>query len=135
MRSHMEEVAKMLDVAVGEVFRIDEGAFILPKYYQFTEVGFLQSEDRVMWSTAKSADLFRLLVGFCSVVKLPWRPKVGDFYYVPRPDLKELYTTLRWEGTENDLHRYEHGLVYKLASTAIESAEKVLDTANGGIYS
>lgn len=134
MRGHMEEVAKILDVAVGEVFRIGEGAFIPPRYYQFTEVGFLQSEDRVMWSTAKSADLFHLLVGSRLVVKLPWRPKIGDFYYVPRPDLKELYSTLIWEGTEDDLHRYEHGLVHKLVSTAVESAGKVLDTANGGIY-
>lgn len=134
MCSHMEEVAKILNVAVGEVFRIGEGAFTIAKYYQFTETGFLQSEDRVSWMSAKSIDLFRLLNGSCSVVKLPWKPKVGEWYYVPRPDLIKLHTAIIWEGTENDLHRYEHGLVHKLASTAIESAEKVLDTANGGIY-
>ena len=130
----MEEVAKILNVAVGEVFRIGEGAFTIAKYYQFTETGFLQSEDRVSWMSAKSIDLFRLLNGSCSVVKLPWKPSINDFYYVARPDLTTLYDTYKWLGTETDIFRYEHGLVHKLASTAIESAEKVLETMKGVVY-
>lgn len=130
----MKEVAKILNVAVGEVFRIKDGAFTTAKYYQFTETGFLQSEDRVSWMSAKSVDLFRLLAGPCSVVKLPWKPRVSDFYYVPRPDLTNLYNTYKWYDTETDIFRYEHGLVHKLASTAIESAKKILETTKGEIY-
>lgn len=130
----MEEVAKILNVAVGEVFRIGEGAFTTAKYYQFTKTGFLQSEDSVSWMSAKSIDLFRLLNGSCSVVKLPWKPRISDFYYVPRPDLTGLYDTRKWYGTETDIFKYEHGLVCKLASTAIESAKKMLETTKGETY-
>lgn len=127
----MKEVAKILNVAVGEVFHIGEGAFTTAKYYQFTETGFLQSEDRVSWMSAKSVDLFRLLNGSCSVVKLPWKPKNGEVYFTPRMDSPSKYGTVRWVGNETDLYRYEHGQVYKSATTAIVARNKMLNAVEG----
>lgn len=72
-KNHMEEVAKMLGVELGEVFRIGEGAFATITYYQFTRTRFLQSKDGNGWTCGRALDLFRLLNGSCPVIKMEQR--------------------------------------------------------------
>ncbi len=72
-KNHMEEVAKMLGVELGEVFRIGEGAFPTITFYQFTKTRFLQSKDCDSWTCARAIDLFRLLNGSCPVIKMQQR--------------------------------------------------------------
>ena len=53
-------------------------------YYQFTnKKGFETSLDGIKWKTAAAEVLRDILMGDIRIVKLPWKPKTGEKYYVP----------------------------------------------------
>lgn len=73
------EIARMLGVELGEEFKIKgrEGAI-----YKFIVDGLLVSDDDAekVYTTA-NMPLVGLVRGDIEVVKLPWKPKEGEFYY------------------------------------------------------
>lgn len=71
-RNHMNDVANMFGLKLGEKFDI-EGNDDSPFY--FTEKGIVNKQCKTV------AFLESLIRGECKVVKKPWIPKNGDFYY------------------------------------------------------
>ena len=133
MTNHMAEVAQMLGVELGEVFKVtDDDSGKYHNYYKFTEKkGIEVSEDNVKWEadTAGTLVLKWLLIGVARIIKLPWRPSRGDVYYMPSVTSIGKYIKLFWTGSRNDEGSYQQGLVLRTKKEAVELAEEMLDVA------
>lgn len=134
-KNHMAEVAKILGVELGEPFKITSGIQDdYQSYYRFTENNcFETSYDGVEWKTTIAAVLLKhILMGDIRIVKLPWKPREGEKYYVPRiairPEDRHYY--YYWDNDGVDIKRYDMGLVCKTPEEAIALTEKMLAAIN-----
>ena len=129
----MIEVAQMLGVELGEVFKVtDDDSGKYHNYYKFTEKkGIEVSEDNVKWETDTTEVLVLkwLLIGVARIIKLPWKPSRGDVYYMPSVTSIGKYIKLFWTGSRNDEGSYQQGLVLRTKKEAVELAEEMLDVA------
>lgn len=73
----MPEVAKLLDVEVGETFSINQTSPLT--IFRFTDKCLQSSTGSGIWITANSATLYQLLDGRLSIHKLPWKPQKFEF--------------------------------------------------------
>lgn len=73
------QIAKMLGVELGEEFKINEYDEIT---FKFAENGIMSrfNEEGAEWTTTY-ATLNKLLRGEIEIVKLPWKPNMGEEYY------------------------------------------------------
>lgn len=130
-KNHMAEVAKILGVELGEPFKITSGIKDdYQSYYRFTENNcFETSYDGVEWKTTIAAVLLKhILMGDIRIVKLPWRPRKGEKYYVPRiaiqPEDRHYY--YYWDNSGVDIKSYDMGIVCKTKEEATKLANKML---------
>ena len=80
--------------------------------------------------TDDSCALTRLLGGTARVIKLPWKPKVGETYYMPwLYDCDLDCIDIIWNGTSFDEKRYAAGFVCHTMKEALELAGKMLAVA------
>lgn len=77
MKNLMPEVAKLLGVEIGEEFKVKYGNSDNGHTYRITEKGIID-ENELFYS----GTLHYLLLGECSTVKLPWKPKNDDDYWI-----------------------------------------------------
>ena len=130
-KNHMAEVAKIFGVELGESFKLtDDTHGDYHRYYQFTDKkGFETSVDGVKWETATAIVLRGILMGDIRIIKLPWRPREGEKYYVPRiaiqPEDRHYY--YYWDNDGVDIKRYDMGIVCKTKEEAIALTEKMLE--------
>ena len=131
MTSHMKEVAKLLGVELGEVFFIKEYPSDSKIYLKFTENGLEQSLDKDSWTKATGRVWERIITGALKINKLPWKPREGEKYYVPRiairPEDRHYY--YYWDNSGVDIKRYDMGIVCKTPEEAIALTEKMLAVA------
>ena len=134
-KNHMAEVAKIFGVELGESFKITSGIQDdYQSYYRFTESSGIEiSDDGVTWKMTSVATLLKyLLMGDIRIVKLPWRPREGEKYYVPRiavrPEDRHYY--YYWDNDGVDIKRYDMGIVCKTPEEAIALTEKMLVAIN-----
>ena len=136
MINHMAEVAQMLGVELGEVFKVtDDDSGKYHNYYKFTEKkGIEVSEDNVKWEadTAGTLVLKWLLIGVARIIKLPWEPQKGEKYYIPcigaQPEY--MYSVNHWDNDDIDKKYYHMGIVCKTKEEAIVLTEKMLEAIN-----
>ena len=133
-KNHMAEVAKIFGVELGESFKITsntQGDY--HNYYRFTENNCLEiSDDGVEWKTTIAAVLLKhILMGDIRIVKLPWKPREGEKYYVPRIAIRpeDRHYCYYWDNSGADIKRYDMGLVCKTPEEAIALTEKMLAVA------
>ena len=131
--NHMAEVAKMFGVELGESFKITsdtQGDY--QNYYRFTENNCLEfSDDGVEWKTTIVAVLLKhILMGDIRIVKLPWKPRKGEKYYIPyiSTQQKGMHVTYYWNNDHIDIEHYRMGLVCKTPEEAIAITMRMLDT-------
>ena len=134
-KNYMAEVAKLLGVELGESFKISSDTQgDCQNYYRFTENNCLEfSDDGVEWKMTTAAVLLKyILMGDIRIVKLPWKPREGEKYYVPRiairPEDRHYY--YYWDNDGVDIKRYDMGLVCKTPEEAIALTEKMLEAIN-----
>ena len=131
MTSHMKEVAKLLGVELGEVFFIKEYPSDSKIYLKFTENGLEQSLDKDSWTKATGRVWERIITGALKINKLPWKPREGEKYYVPRiavqPEDRHFY--YYWTYDDINIKHYHMGLVCKTPEEAIALTEKMLAVA------
>lgn len=131
MANHIGEVAQMLGVEIGEAFKVTDdtyGAYQL--YHRFTESNGIEiSDDGVTWETAKAIVLKCLLMGDARIVKLPWKPKMGETYYTSDIFDQDLWDYYLWDDDKRDEELYKRGLVFKTKKEAIEMSKKMLAVA------
>lgn len=134
-KNHMAEVAKIFGVELGEPFKITSGIQDdYQSYYRFTENNcFETSYDGVEWKTTIAAVLLKyILMGDIRIVKLPWRPREGEKYYIPyiSTQQKGMHVTYYWNNDHIDIEHYRMGLVCKTPEEAVALTEKMLVAIN-----
>ncbi len=132
MANHMTEVAQMLGVEIGEVFKITDDTYgIRQSYYRLTEENGCEiSDDNTSWVTVSAEVLKWLIMGDVRISKLPWKPHNGEFYFSPSPTRKSLRECLAWVGGENDNYRLNRGFVFRTPDEAVAVARKMLVAIN-----
>lgn len=123
----MPEVAKLLDVEVGETFSINQTSPLT--IFRFTDKCLQSSTGSGIWITANSATLYQLLDGRLSIRKLPWKPTKGEKYYVSDIFDRDLWDCYLWDDEENDKELYKRGVVFKTKEEAIEMSKRMLAVA------
>lgn len=135
-KNYMAEVAGLFGVELGEVFKVtDDDSGKYHNYYRFTEKkGIEVSEDNVKWEadTAEVLVLKWLLMGDLRIIKLPWKPREGEKYYVPRIAIRpyDRHYWYYWDNSGVDIKRYDMGIVCKTPEEAIALTEKMLEAIN-----
>ena len=134
-KNYMAEVAGLFGVELGESFKITsdtEGDY--QNYYRFTENNCIEfSDDGVEWKTTIAAVLLKhILMGDIRIVKLPWKPREGEKYYVPRIAIRpyDRHCYYYWDNSGVDIKRYDMGIVCKTPEEAIALTEKMLVAIN-----
>lgn len=134
MANHIAEVSKILGVELGEPFKItDDTHANYRRYYRFTEkVGIEASDDGVEWEMTTAGALKCLLMGYVRIVKLPWKPKIGENYYVPFMHYSEpkMFIQYRWRDSDRDNKFYRFGSVCQTKDEAIALMKKMLAAIN-----
>lgn len=106
----MQDVARMLGVELEEEFNIKDSRV----FYKIANKG-LYYKFNTTWYPS-SNDLFvKLIMGKVEIIKLPWKPKVGDVYYRPRDyhtAFSEAVTDF-WRDTVNDFALKEAGMIFR----------------------
>ena len=118
--NHMKEVAHMLGVELGERFKVSgmDGRFWID------EIGLCVEDDKGDYDL--NALLAALLTGRSKIVHLPYKPKIGDAYYL---NTRFGETHHEWVEDDNlfDLMIIKLGKVYRTEEEAEAHAEE--DTA------
>ena len=136
-KNHMAEVAKLFEVELGESFKItSDTRGVYQNYYRFSENNcFETSYDGVEWKMTTAAVLLKyILMGDIRIVKLPWKPREGEKYYVPRiairPEDRHYY--YYWDNDGVDIKRYDMGIVCKTKEEAITMTKEMLAVVKEG---
>lgn len=126
MANHIAEVAKLLDVEVGETFSINQMSPLA--IFRFTDKCLQTSTGSDIWGTANSATLCKLLDGRLSIHKLPWKPINGEKYYIPYVSIfkENMYGEYHWSSDRTDEAFYKQGIIFKTKKEALAMSEKIL---------
>lgn len=114
MVNHMEDVAKLLGVQIGEYFQINgrEGTFVLiHDGLHHIEGGFMVE-----------GTLSDLLAGKCSIKRKPWKPKTNEAYWSILPDGATHLS--RWDNHIVDINVYKLGNCYRTVKEAETNIDK-----------
>ena len=105
-KNYMADVARMLGVELGEEFKIDGSNLI----YKFFENGlYFRCIEGWLPAIYQFLDLIK---GELEIVKLPWQPKDGEYYYFPEVDFQ--YSCLvAWHNCPIDFALKEAGMIFK----------------------
>lgn len=118
------EICKMLGVELGEEFKIKgrEGAI-----YKFSVAGLLVSDDDAeKVYTATHVPLVGLVRGDIEIVKLPWKPKKGEYCYTfELLGDKWAVRPSWWGGFPNEHALLDKGWVYRTKEEAEAALPKV----------
>lgn len=131
-KNHMAEVAKIFGVELGEPFKITSGIQDdYQSYYRFTENNcFETSYDGVEWKTTIAAVLLKhIFMGDIRIIKLPWKPKYDEEYYIPSISNAFGYNKFYWRGDASDDKYYNLRLIFKSKEEAIALGQKMLAVA------
>ena len=105
-KNYMADVARMLGVELGEEFKIDGSNLI----YKFLENGlYFRCIEGWLPAIYQFLDLIK---GELEIVKLPWQPKDGEYYYFPAVDF-QYSCPAAWHNCPIDFALKEAGMVFK----------------------
>ena len=120
MKNRMQEIAEMLGVEIGEEFNVinQDCNLIYGCPYKLTHEGCeLQTGD-----TASSI-LMQLLNGNCSVVKKPWKPKYGEWFWIVKSTGRVI--SIKNLGSESDAGLIKFGNCFKTEADAEAHADEM----------
>ena len=118
--NHMEKVAKMLDVKLGEHFMIRDKEYYIDKH------GLIRYYDKSDSAFPNDSVLSALLRGEMNIEKLPWKPKDGDVFWEVRID-KDAVLSIWNENSTMDLAWYYVGNVFATSEEARKHAPEVIE--------
>ena len=119
------EICKMLDLKVGEEFKIEE--YDDDKRFFFTDDGdlnfYYNDAKSNLIVVAQPTTIAEIVCGRVEIVKLPWRPHYGEhFWTFTNPccsgSNRWKCRILTWNGEVNDFARYKSGWVFKTRKEA-----------------
>jgi hypothetical protein len=126
------EIIQMLGVAIGEEFKIKDkhGEFVSDKTYKFSEnaLMYFHQEDDNIYRIVSRTTLCSLLNGNYGIVKLPWKPKKGEYYYTfELLGDKWVVHSSWWGGFPNEYAMLDKGWVYRTCEEAEAALPKVAE--------
>lgn len=104
-KNYMPEIAKMLGVEVGEIFKMTD----YNSLYRFTERG-LEFKGTVGWCLSERIEW--LLTGRNEILKLPWQPRYDEKYYKPSENFSYA-VAMFWHNRPWDFAYKETGMVFR----------------------
>ena len=118
MSNYMEKVAEMLDVKLGERFKVRDREYFIDKhglnrYYPGNDMGFF---DDVLLSA--------LIRGELNIEKLPWKPRSHDKYWYIPMDGCALYS--KWFDSAIDYAMYYAGNCFETKEEALAHAPEII---------
>lgn len=111
-------VAGILGVEPFEVFKING----YDAYYRFTPEVLQFSSDKVEWK--QSSQLSNLIYGTRRVIKLPYRPELGQVFYTPSSHLSTVESCL-WHENIVNIALLKAGLVFRTESECANALEEL----------
>lgn len=126
MTNHMAEVAKMFGLELEEHFHITKKSYE-NTVYKFTKDGVAFYDNKLRTWYESVGALAGILTGETGVVKLPWKPRDNEHYFIPEITTPEMFGYLRWTNDHVDNHMYKHGLICRTKEEAIRKAELLME--------
>ena len=126
MKYCMKDMAKMVGVVIGEVFKIDSKPHCL---FRFTHKCLQVSVTPDFWLMGSDDYLRGFLNGSLSIHKHFWKPKKREIYYCPNIFGIDLYNVSVWDDSIVDKEFYIRGLVFKTKEEAIAMSRRMLAIA------
>ena len=120
------EVAKMFGLELEEHFYITKKSYE-NTVYKFTKDGVAFYDNKLRTWYESVGALAGILTGETEVVKLPWKPRDNEHYFIPEITTPEMFGYLRWTNDHVDNHMYKHGLICRTKEEAIRKAELLME--------
>ena len=127
-KNYMAEVAKRFGLELEEHFHITKKSYE-NTVYKFTKDGVAFYDNKLRTWYESVGALAGILTGETEVVKLPWKPKYDEKYYVPSISNAFGYNKFYWMGDDSDDKYYNLGLIFKSKEDAIALGQKMLAVA------
>lgn len=132
MANLIPEIAKMLSVELGEEFKVRSifGGSPNNKIYYFGTKELFYTHEKNQNKIKDEYTLTELINGDCEIIKLPWKPKVGEKYYsfggrfIGDPSIWIVVDVI-WDGLAYDIAMYDKGWVYRTQEEAKAALPKV----------
>ena len=131
MANYMREIAELLGVELGDIFKVANinNNIKNENYFRLTKKGLEISRGSDHWwrGTAPSI-LAGIMTDKYRIITFPWKPKINEVYYVPciQPDDSCMWTKFLWLNHKGDNKLYQLGLVCKTIEEAIAMTKKML---------
>jgi hypothetical protein len=103
--NYMPEVLKMLNLEIWEKFNLKP---LLNSPYHFDEDYILVNKDEI---NVDDALIMSILIGECEIEKLPWKPKLGEVYFLVRET--GLVEEQKWGNHIIDFYAYGLGNCFR----------------------
>ena len=126
MANRMAEVAKMFGLELEEHFHITKKSY-KNTVYKFTKDGVAFYDNKLRTWYESVGVLAGILTGEIEVVKLPWKPRDNEHYFIPEITTPEMFSYLEWTNDYVDNHMYKHGLICRTKEEAIRKAELLME--------
>ena len=126
MANHMEEVAKMFGLELEEHFHITKKSYE-NTVYKFTKDGVAFYDNKLRTWYESVGLLAGILTGETEVVKLTWKPRDNEHYFIPDITTPEMFSYLEWTNDYVDNYMYKHGLICRTKEEAIGKAELLME--------
>lgn len=130
------EIAKMLGVQLGEKFKVkgeDEQTYV------FTDNGLKVTfgDDIELSHIAINSAFVALVKGQDEVVKLPWTPKIGDYYWTfdksnASDCIRWTVGRFKWENAPVDICAFKNSWVFRTEDEAEKALPAVAEEM--GVY-
>lgn len=122
----MAEVAKMFGLELEEHFHITKKSYE-NTVYKFTKDGVAFYDNKLRTWYESVGALAGILTGETGVVKLTWKPRDNEHYFIPDITTPEMFSYLEWTNDYVDNHMYKHGLICRTKEEAIRKAELLME--------
>ena len=122
----MSELIKLLGVELGEHFKIcSKGCAkidfpLFTNEYFFDEKGGLMCSNEGSFCKVNDASMLgKIILGDFEIVKLPWKPKYGEYYYFPSVQSRKVIQSM-WLCDTRDCALKLLGMIYRTEEEANE---------------
>ena len=122
----MAEVAKMFGLELEEHFHITKKSHE-NTVYKFTKDGVAFYDNKLRTWYESVGLLAGILTGETEVVKLTWKPRDNEHYFIPDITTPEMFSYLEWRNDYVDNYMYKHGLICRTKEEAIGKAELLME--------
>lgn len=131
MANYMREIAALLGVELGDIFKVANinNNIKNENYFRLTKKGLEISRGSDHWWRGTAPSILEgLMRGEYKIITSPWKPKIDEVYYIPRihPNDSFMWTSVTWEDNKGDNKLYQLGLVCKTREEAAAMTKKMI---------